>query len=464
LNKTRRDVLSSDLGADLGSSDDSLPLDLATALLGKPRSQPLKAASNANARNALGNASTAKDSRTIRTNPIGRGNKSDQQTLLDTDENDEMAEILGLRRVREIRENRFPATAARDDEEAELRRLLDTVENDEIADACRFRRNLLLKNNEPNSPESFEHRTVVNTLRSGADALSMIQQMYMDQTRPNHLVPQSRTSAQKPGRVAIDLISPDPSPVRHQQKPPWMGRANSFDAASLISNSPNISNPGPRPALSRATTLPVTPTAPTYHEISDDDEDLCAAIAASLADMSTPKPSQQDPSFVHPDSLFRSSPPSPKPRPIPSTTAFRHPSKLLQSSPSAGQISVTASASQVARAVPCSQGPDPHSSQIRDDTKRMLLALDEVTTNIIREKDDKGSAKLKKKASKRAKEDELESTPKPKKRRPTQKVQFPYESRGNIRIRVQQLNPRNRPRKRPNVSTKYSLYLQREKH
>ena len=265
-------------------------------------------------------------------------------------------------------------------------------------------------------PVSSQCRTTMNTSHNEVDALTMVQQVY--RSRQSTATLQTRTNSQQSHRIAIDLISPDPSPPRLLRIPPPMERAKSFNGGSLISSSPKNSSLSPQPALLRASTLPITPLAPIYRELSDDDDDLRAAITASLADTSTPKPAApQTASYIQPDSIFRSSPPSPKPRLIRSTTAFLHPEELLRSSPPASQGCVAGSTSQTsARAAPCNQSSDPPSSQIRDDTRRMLLALDEVTTNIIREKDDKATAKSKKKVSKRQTEEESESTAKPKKR------------------------------------------------
>ena len=315
-----------------------------------------------------------------------------------------------------------------------------------------------LERNGGNTPHvSSKHQTTVNTSHSGADTLTMTQQIYKDRSRQNPTTLQTRITSQQSHRIAIDLISPDPSPPRLIRKPPSIERAKSFNAEPLISGPPKFSSLSPRSALRRASTLPIMPLAPMYGEISDDDDDLRAAIAASLADMSTPKPAApQTTSYAQPDSMFRSSPPSPKPRPIRSTTSFIHPEDLLRSSPPPSRGSVAGSTSQrSAHAAPSSQNSDPPSSQIRDDTRRMLLALDEVTANIMREKHDPAAAKSKK-ASKRQTEEENEGTSKRKKRAISQreKVHSLRTLRANNRTHVSHLSRKSKQLGRRNVVTR----------
>ena len=324
-----------------------------------------------------------------------------------------------------------------------------------LAASAPLREESLLKRNGENTPHvSSQHQTTVNTSCSGFDALTKIQQTYNDRNRQNTTKLQTRTRSQQSHRIAIDLISPDPSPPRLLREPPLMERAKSFNAGGLISGPPKFSNLSPRPALPRASTLPIAPLAPMYGEISDDDDDLRAAIAASLADMSTPKPAAaQTTSYIQPDSMFRSSPPSPKPRPIRSTTSFIHPEDLLRSSPPANSGSVAGPTSQMtAHAAPCSQSSDPPSSQIRDDTRRMLLALDEVTTNIVRENHDKAAAKSKK-PSKRQTGKETECTSK-RKKRGIGKVLYLRNFRANNRTNVLHLNRKSKQPGKRNVEKK----------
>jgi hypothetical protein len=225
-----------------------------------------------------------------------------------------------------------------------------------------------------------------------------------------------RVTAQS--RIEIDLdgiSSSSPFPAFDVGKPA-ANRAKSFNSVEpILSSSPLPRVPPVRTPIQRASTFhsldPIRSTPPVatgppranqlplYHEISDDDdEDLRAAIAASLADLETPK--------------ARKASAAPMKR---ATSAFQCPDEAFRSSPPPSQKSVRArsEAPYIPRATP-------PSSQIRPDTRRLLDALDDITMNMFERKADEEPARPKKKASVRSTAAENTENPKPKKRGLTQ--------------------------------------------
>jgi hypothetical protein len=146
-------------------------------------------------------------------------------------------------------------------------------------------------------------------------------------------------------------------------------------------------------------TPPVVPQRPSlqqpdfYHEISDDDEDLRAAIAASLASLETPKPT---PATIVPMNR--------------STSTFQCPDEVFRSSPPPSQKSVRArsEAPYISRTIP-------PLNQVRCDTQRLLDALDGITTKPV-----EAPTRTKKKPVAKNTRTENMEIPKPKKRGLTQ--------------------------------------------
>ena len=160
--------------------------------------------------------------------------------------------------------------------------------------------------NTPSSSQEMLSR-INRTTDQGADALARIRQIYLDSRIPQQTQSTSNptvgsNNAQQRIQIDLDPISSSPIPT----KPP-VNRAKSFIAPPPIPSSSPLANPITRTPLHRAQTFPaVNPPRPSlqknssvnssniYHEISDDDdEDLRAAIAASLADFSTPRPNPE---------------------------------------------------------------------------------------------------------------------------------------------------------------------------
>lgn len=263
---------------------------------------------------------------------------------------------------------------------------------------------------------------------STQSSLALMQQ-YMDQTLPRASqealtrLPQNRpttvqttTRVTAQSRIEIDLdgiSSSSPFPSFNMAKPA-SNRAQSFNSVEpILSSSPLPRVPLVRTPIQRASTFhsldPIRSTPPVterprsnqpplYHEISDDDEDLRAAIAASLADLETPKAKATSTA-----SMKRT------------TSAFQCPDEAFRSSPPPGQKSVRArsEAPYIPRATP-------PSSQVRQDTRSLLDALDDITMNILERDPDEEPARTKKKTSVRNTATENTENPKPKKRGLTQ--------------------------------------------
>jgi len=199
-----------------------------------------------------------------------------------------------------------------------------------------------------------------------------------------------KNGAPAPSRIEIDLdpissSSPFPSLPRVKATP---NRTKSFNSVEpILSSSPLPAVQPIRTPLRRASTFhsidPVTPSlirqlprfnqTNAFHEISDeDDDDLKAAIAASLAGFQSPVP---------------------KPAPVvpskPSTSAFQCPDVVFRSSPPSSQASLTLQEVIQPRPSPPVQPvthATPPSSHVREDTRQMLAALDDLTTNILKRK------------------------------------------------------------------------------
>jgi hypothetical protein len=263
----------------------------------------------------------------------------------------------------------------------------------------------------------------------------------------------------------ISSSSPLPSLVT---RPITTNRTPSFtrglmDIEPIISSSPPVTQgpTGQRHSLHRANTFHTLPSDPIpmnrqsrsqpshYHDISDDDEDLRAAIlasqnsiennydeeealkaaiAASLAEV-TPK------ARIPPEAPRR--PVEAPRRPVPSqsqmrapprnkTTVFQSPDEFfgpVPSSPPEVQVleveledrEVQVSQREIYRTVQREPRSSPPSSQIRHDTKRMLDALDDTALNALKRKNEEDSVQSKKKVSKKAGVENAEN-PKPRKR------------------------------------------------
>lgn len=168
--------------------------------------------------------------------------------------------------------------------------------------------------------------------------------------------------------------------------------------------------PSPNLVSTRSSVDKTSSLFPTdnYHEISDDnDEDLKTAIAASLADFHASQRAL----------YIASSSPAPT---VPKTSgAFKWPDELLSSSPPSSQTSVTRTApvqnqkSIAATAVdtPSSQ----NSTQVRDDVRRILDALDDLAINSLKRKSEDEATPTKKKHSKAKKGSENNKAKKPRK-------------------------------------------------
>ena len=256
-----------------------------------------------------------------------------------------------------------------------------------------------------------------------------LMQRYMDQTLPRaSQATLTRTAPARPNvlketrvpassRIEIDLdaiSSSSPFPSFNQAKPA-ANRAKSFNSVEpILSSSPLPRVPPVRTPLNRASTFhsmdhihstpPVVPQPPSfqqpdfYHEISDDDEDLRAAIAASLASLETPKPT---PATIVPMNR--------------STSTFQCPDEVFRSSPPPSQKSARArsEAPYIPRATP-------PSNQVRHDTQRLLDALDHITTNVLEREPVEAPTRSKKKPIAKITGTETTEIPKPKKRGLTQ--------------------------------------------
>jgi hypothetical protein len=287
--------------------------------------------------------------------------------------------------------------------------------------------------NQENRLPVMSQETSSRTNRVPADtspySMALMQQ-YMDQTLPRasqmtltrtaptrpNVVEKTRGTA--PSRIEINLdaiSSSSPFPTFNLAKPA-ANRAKSFNSVEpILSSSPLPRVPPVCTPLNRASTFhsmdpihstpPVIPQWPSfqpppdfYHEISDDDEDLRAAIAASLADLETPKPK---PAAIVP--MERS------------MSAFQCPDEVFRSSPPPSQKSVRArsEAPYIPRATP-------PSNQVRLETQRLLDALDDITMNVLEREPVEAPTRPKKNPAAKNTGTENMENPKPKKRGLTQ--------------------------------------------
>jgi len=276
-------------------------------------------------------------------------------------------------------------------------------------------------------------------------------------------------------------------------------RTNSFNFNEpIISSSPPMGLS--RTPLHRANTFHSIPSDPIsmdrhslsqptyYHEISDDDEDLRAAIeasqrsvsnefdedealksaiAASLVDMGPP-PRIETQVSAQPKLLTRK---QPLPRPT-KPSVFQCPDDLFRldrpSSPPEVEIveiesqenprnntDVPREIHRARQQVPRSSPP---SSQglVREETKRMLDALDNIALNSLKRKNEDTCAPTKKKSTKTAGAEN--ENPKPRKRAPLtqeEKVVHLLQNGINNRILGRRYKRKSKPPRKPNVLKKY---------
>ena len=265
----------------------------------------------------------------------------------------------------------------------------------------------------PSSSQEMLSR-IDRSTNQGADALARIRQIYLDssiprQTQPTPNPTRSSSNAQQRIHINLDPISSSPILTR-----PSINRAGSFIAPPTMLSSSPLASPIARTPLRRAQTFSaVNPARPSlqeksgvnsssiYHEISDDDdEDLRAGIAASLADFSTPRPNsvpiapaRASSVFLFPDEIFQQSPPM-------SQVSVNH------APPPSSQVSAKYSE-------PPSSGS---SDRVRDDTRRMLRALDELTVNVLKRKNEEVPTQTKKKSTSKKSGSENVDVSKPRKR------------------------------------------------
>lgn len=285
---------------------------------------------------------------------------------------------------------------------------------------------------------------------NGSDALARIRQMYLDQNKPQQ--PQRQMNPASNGnttkstiQIDLDPISPNPSrPSLHAVKPP-VNRARSFNAADTITSSSPLATTAVRAPLHRATTFPSAfPTRPIqetsnsniYNEISDDDEDLRAAIAASLADTpphrATAFPSafpaapiqetsnlniyheisddDEDLRAAVAASLADIQPKLVARPPSRELSLFECPDDFFRSSPPPSQVSVRPAAPPSSQMSTYSEPPSSAPSvRVRDDTKRLLAALDDLTENVLKRKNEDVPTQTKKKSVKKTSSENIEA-------------------------------------------------------
>jgi Ubiquitin interaction motif len=292
---------------------------------------------------------------------------------------------------------------------------------------------------------------------NGSDALRRIKQMYLDQSMSQQ--PQKQMNPTSNGNVTRSAIQIDLDPISSSPPlPPFaavnapVNRVRSFNAAGTITSRSPLTTTVARTPLHRATTfpsaLPARPIQETsrvniYHEISDDDdEDLRAAIAASLANTS-PRQTATFPSVlpagpvqetsnlniyheISDDEDLRAavaasltdieSKPSARP-PSRELSLFECPDDFFRSSPPPSQVFVRPTAPPSSQM--SSKYSEPSSSassvRVRDDTKRLLAALDDLTTNVLKRKNEDVPTQTKKKSVKKIDLENVEAT-KPKRR------------------------------------------------
>lgn len=237
---------------------------------------------------------------------------------------------------------------------------------------------------EPSAAETLTRNTRPEH-DNNSDSLMRIRQImatYNSPFTPPQRNPSAAAGAENcpPSRNRFDFDPISSSSPASMARPPTT-RAKSFNATdAVLSNSPLTTNPPLRAPIHRANTFPsAAPVNPPriYHEISDEeDEDLKAAIAVSLADMDTqplPVPMHLS-SFQDPIELWNSSPPEPATQIVRPTI----PISTRMSIPPASQTPVLVSEP------PSSQT----SSRVRDDTRRLLNVLDDLTTNHLKRKNE----------------------------------------------------------------------------
>lgn len=271
------------------------------------------------------------------------------------------------------------------------------------------------RDDEQNTPSSSQEmfRRINRTTDQATDALARIRQIYLDSSIPQQTrLPTTSTDSNTARQhIQIDLDPISSSPIRSTRGP--VDLAKTVTAPPKILSRPPLPTLGARTPLHRVQTFPaVNPARPSlqeksrvnslniYHEISDDDEDLRAAIAASLADFHTPRPKsppiapeRTSSVFLYPDEILRSSPPM-------SHVSAKH------APPPSSQLSAKGSE-------PPSSGS---SARVRDDTRRMLMALDELTTNILKRKNEEVPTQAKKKSTAKKSGSENGDAAKPRKR------------------------------------------------
>lgn len=220
-----------------------------------------------------------------------------------------------------------------------------------------------------------------------------------------------------------------------------------------------------------------------YHEVSDDDEDLRAAIQASQASFSSEinedealkaaiaasladtGPQTRIQAQAPPRPRLQSPAPAPKQRPV-KRSAFQNPDDLFRldapSSPPEVEIleiesrEIQIEAQAFHREGQQAPRSSPPSSQVRDETKRMLDELDAIALNSRKRNNEEVAEGTKKKAAKKAGAENTEnSNAKPRKRAAlTQEERvFPLSHAGvKIRILGLRYKQRNKSPKKPNDS------------
>ena len=322
--------------------------------------------------------------------------------------------------------------------------------------------------NQPDKPTNWARQTGPSSTETltrnnrpqqdnNSDTLARIRQMMAKHNSPPPQLQRNPSNgtgtanrAQSHTQFNFDHISSS-SPTSAARPP--TNRAKSFNSAGPIpSGSPLVSNPPARAPIHRASTFPSAESfnpLPIYHEISDeDDEDLKAAIAASLADMDT------QPMYV-----------------APRTSVFQDPTELWDSPPRAAATQVVTPTIRVPSKTPnltvrqpSPKPSEPPSSQtlsrVRDDTRRLLSALDDLTTNHLKRKNEETPPPPNKTSTTTQKPTAKENLdqPKPKRGRLTQEqkvLPHPHMT-NNPRTRAQQPKQKKPPPKNPNVSKKSS--------
>ena len=240
---------------------------------------------------------------------------------------------------------------------------------------------------------------------AGTGTESMAINAFIQQTTSSETLPRTATTTATstfPSRTRIQ-IDLDPISSSSPRLPvPTSRPAYNRSATTQISSSPRL-GPPVRTPLHRANTFPSNPygTSPpnaldAYVIDDDDDEDLKAAIAASLADMqetqilATDKPSTW--TFRYPPSISGSPPssqalPAAKPAKAVAST-FQVPEDILRSTLPSSQSRTPIPQKPTTSIVDDAPRSTPPSSQnrIREDTKRMLEAIENLTLPILKRK------------------------------------------------------------------------------